>query len=210
MKPHATHLERHFSSLIDLARDVLNPDDFPDRRRISGVLAADKFARTQERLNHHFKKLQDVEREGDRKRVCEVQVMEIQILIRMIETALGMGYSEGKVNWPDAESEKDGNMEGVRRRVYENVEGLVFGRQSFRNFEEKRREGSTWMGWDGWCVYKPTNFRSTSLLHYTHSLLFSKQPRASSMWLLSPLLFRKRSRMATCCFRLFESLNSER
>ena len=62
----------------------------------------------------------------------------MQILIRMIETALGVQHSEGKVTWPQTISMKgeDGNSEEMRKRVYEDVEGLVFGRRSLESVGE--------------------------------------------------------------------------
>jgi hypothetical protein len=61
----------------------------------------------------------------------QYHVLAMQTLIRMIETALGLSNSgckgEGKwgrkVEWP----EMDGEREEMQRRVYADVEELVFG-----------------------------------------------------------------------------------
>jgi hypothetical protein len=95
-EPDYTLLEQHLTNLLNLARNVLNPKAYPNRRRISAFLAADKLARLQERLDGYFSKSPDEEsRSGSGwARLYEFYVMEMQVLVRMVTTALGL--SAGK------------------------------------------------------------------------------------------------------------------
>jgi hypothetical protein len=97
--PDHTRLERHLTALIDLTRDVLNPEGVPHRRLISGLLAADKLTRIQDALNRYFTKTQTFnEKDEENCKIVQYHVLAMQTLIRMIESALGLSNSGWKVS----------------------------------------------------------------------------------------------------------------
>lgn len=71
-----------------------------------------------ERIDKCFTKRVSYEADSAERRV------EIGILMGMIETGLGVGRAESRSKWRAAEDE--GEM--VKRRAYEEVDGMVFGR----------------------------------------------------------------------------------
>jgi hypothetical protein len=115
--PNTTTLAKYTQQLVSLARQTLNSER-THHRRFSHVLLCDEYFRLRERINNCFAGRLSYEADSAERRV------EIGILMGMIETGLGVGRVERRSKWR-AGGEKE---EGVRRRAYEEVDGMVFGR----------------------------------------------------------------------------------
>ncbi|KAF1941335.1 hypothetical protein EJ02DRAFT_455274 [Clathrospora elynae] len=148
-RPDSRKLNVYLDLLTDLAVDVLNPAAY-NRRCTSGLLAVDKLAKVQDRINKYLAKFTDYDFTVCHERrqivgldgssatggvgVYVVQITVMQTLMRMIETTLALSHE--RVAWPVLKLD-DGMKVDVQRVSYEEVDDLVF---------RGKRRGEVWGG----------------------------------------------------------------